>query len=430
MWLLLAVCSLAQPKDGKAHVTFHTGVENATVSLLLADQTVSALGPADREITVPLPSSEGDVTLLFQAPGYKDQPLKLKSTDLANMVELNVDMIPNHLPWGEIAIGVALVLCTAGGLWVFWQKRKQVPLPTLTGMDPETLSFELHARALREQGYEVTRELGRGGMAIVYEAQRVGSLDGMPLALKLLNRELSHDEVAMQRMRREIKVMKELVHPGIVPLHDYGEVLHQQQYLVMEKVEGKSLRDVLDREGLSIPTVLQYAGTILEAVGYAHERGILHRDLKPDNIMVRSDGKTQVLDFGIARSTSQNTFMTMDDSIVGTPAYMPPERFNGEFTQNSDQYALGLMFLEMLTGSHPMGNLMDIGQVMHRQMFVMPDSPSTTVPQVWPELDAWVMKMIAKAPDDRFPSLFHAREALREVVAAGGVAAEPLSPLY
>lgn len=305
--------------------------------------------------------------------------------------------------WGLVLVGGLTCLAGATVFLVRRSRKKawQAPRPDPVGAPNQ------HEAALRDQGYELMGELGRGGMAVVFEARRTGS--DAPLALKLLHREVGLDSDAINRMRREIKVMRELQHPTIVPLYDFGDV-NGQYFLVMEKVDGQSLKKRLAEGRLSQEEATRFIHMLLQGVTYAHNKDIVHRDLKPDNVMLRPDGRLQILDFGISRSTTANTFETMDNSVLGTPAYMAPERFSGVANKASDQYALGLIFYELLCGVAPVPNDIDIAQIITKQLFEVPPEPSTVDADVAKSMDFLVMTMIAKDPVKRFPSMDSALE--------------------
>ncbi|MFN8608073.1 MAG: serine/threonine-protein kinase [Vulcanimicrobiota bacterium] len=306
--------------------------------------------------------------------------------------------------WAAALAG--LLVCLAGALAFWLRRRSQQPDWRAPQADPVGAP-SAHAQALAGLGYILGEELGRGGMAVVYNATRQGS--DTPLALKLLHREVGLDQDAINRMRREIKVMRELTHPAIVPLYDFGDV-NGQYYLVMEKVEGQSLKKRLEQGRIPQEEAIRFIHMLLQGVAYAHNKDIVHRDLKPDNIMLRADGRLQILDFGISRSTTANTFETMDNSVLGTPAYMAPERFSGVANQASDQYALGLIFYELLCGQAPVPAHLDVAQIITRQLFDTPPEPGSLDADVPKSLDFLVMTMISKDPVKRFPSVDAALE--------------------
>jgi serine/threonine protein kinase len=250
-------------------------------------------------------------------------------------------------------------------------------------------------------GYTLQGELGRGGTAVVYSARH--NPTGQAYAIKLLKAEPAMDQDAAARMRREIKLMRDLQHPGIVSLCDFGE-FRGQLYMVLEKINGCTLRDHLQRARPSLAEALHHSQSLLEAMAYAHGRSVIHRDLKPENLMVNENGQLRLLDFGFSRSAQRNTFETMDNSVAGTPAYMAPERLMCQTTPASDQYSLGLIAYEMLTG-RPAIPPLDVTAVITKQLQETPPSPRSLDGSVPEPIDRFVMKLIAKKPEDRFESM-------------------------
>ncbi|MBX3172765.1 MAG: protein kinase [Candidatus Eremiobacteraeota bacterium] len=372
---------------------------------------------------------QSTIFLRLEKDGYEPLALTMLAGQFVNGAELPSDG-PARLyqtwegwfkQWGPALAG--LLACAVGGaVFLVRRSRKkawQAPRPDPVGAPNQ------HEAALRDQGYELLGELGRGGMAVVFEARRTGS--DAPLALKLLHREVGLDSDAINRMRREIKVMRELQHPTIVPLYDFGDV-NGQYFLVMEKVDGQSLKRRLLEGRLSQEEAVRFIHMLLQGVTYAHNKDIVHRDLKPDNIMLRPDGRLQILDFGISRSTTANTFETMDNSVLGTPAYMAPERFSGVANKASDQYALGLIFYELLCGVAPVPNDIDIAQIITKQLFEVPPEPSTVDADVPKSMDFLVMTMIAKDPVKRFPSMDAALEQFYKAFPAMRPVSTPVMP--
>jgi serine/threonine-protein kinase len=197
--------------------------------------------------------------------------------------------------------------------------------------------------------YRIERELGRGGMAVVYLAEDLR--DGGTVAVKVLRREIT-GIFGSGRFGREIRILQRLRHPAIVPVLDAYEspTLH---YYVMPYVPGESLRDRLAREGpLPLDSVLSIAGALAGALDYAHSQGVLHRDIKPGNVLL-AEGRAVVCDFGFARAIEIAAGDTLSSSglVLGTPAYMSPEQaMGGEIDQRTDIYALGCVIYEMLAG--------------------------------------------------------------------------------
>lgn len=280
----------------------------------------------------------------------------------------------------------------------------------LKSLLPMSLLWARRGRRTSESGipgYKLMEELGRGGTAVVYSAVHKGKA----CAVKLMK--ANPDADASARMRREIKLMRQLSHPGIVGLKDWGE-MNGQVYMVMEKVEGETLRNRLMRQRPTREEALRHCEELLEALSYAHSKEVMHRDLKPENLMVQKDGRLRLLDFGFSRNVHQNTFQTLDSSVAGTPAYMAPERLMCINTPASDQYSAGLIVYEMLTGEPAVPAGLDMSAVITRQFQETPPSPGSLDPTLPAWIDAFVMKLLAKRPEERFVSAQAALEAFRK----------------
>lgn len=200
--------------------------------------------------------------------------------------------------------------------------------------------------------YRIIKEIGRGGMAVVYEGLHL-VLD-KKVAIKVLHGRLGVDEAFRQRLIREAKAAAKLDHPNIVQIYD-AEMSDECDYIVMEDVEGKDLKTIIEQEGaLSVGRILNIAIQIADALRCAHEHGIVHRDIKPQNILIGKDDKVKVTDFGIARATGSST-ITLTGTTIGTPEYMSPEQAEGEreLDKRSDIYSLGIVMYEMVSGKVP-----------------------------------------------------------------------------
>jgi dienelactone hydrolase len=272
---------------------------------------------------------------------------------------------------------------------------------------PEALAAALHDR------YRLERELGRGGMATVYLAHDVKH--DRPVALKVLRPELG---VALggERFQREIRFAARLQHPHILSVYDSGEAAGAL-WFTMPYVEGESLRDRLHRAGqLPLDDALRVAREAAEALGFAHEHGVVHRDIKPENILLTRDGNTLVADFGIARAADPGAGqqLTATGMAVGTPAYMSPEQAAGaaELDGRSDIYSLGCVLYEMLTGEPPFtGNT---PQSVIAKRFTEPAPPVARLRnRVPPAIEAAVAKALSREPADRFATATELAAALR-----------------
>ena len=250
--------------------------------------------------------------------------------------------------------------------------------------------------------YEVLAELGRGGMATVYLAHEI-SLD-RKVAIKVMAPQLMFGEGMAERFRREARTAASLSHPHIIPIYavkEAGRVL----YFVMKFVAGRPLDDIIRQVGaLPIPMARAILAQVGSALGYAHRRGIIHRDIKPANIMIDDEGWPVVTDFGIAK-VAETQGLTMTGVAVGTPSYMSPEQCAAkEVTGRSDQYSLGIVAYEMITGKQPF--VADTAMAIMWQHFNDPPRPIREHrPECPPELEAAVLRMIEKQPDKRWPSI-------------------------
>jgi DNA-binding response OmpR family regulator len=247
--------------------------------------------------------------------------------------------------------------------------------------------------------YEVVSVLGRGGMGTVYRARDLELDDDV--AIKTLRPELLSDEGSRERFKDEIRLARRISHRNVVRTHDFGES-GGVWYLTMEYVEGITVRDLLDSRGrLEVQAALALGVQLAESLVVAHEVGVIHRDIKPQNLLLDPEGVLKVMDFGIARLAERSSGITEAGLIVGTPAYMSPEQITGEpVDQRSDLYAAGAVLYECLTGRAPIDAL-NMVSLFARVLSEEPVAPSTLVPDVPPAVDDLVLQLLAKHPDDR-----------------------------
>ncbi len=251
-----------------------------------------------------------------------------------------------------------------------------------------------------DKRYVIQRKLGSGGMADVFLAEDQEL--GRRVALKLLDERHASDEQFVERFRREAQSAAGLNHPSIVSIFDRGYA-EGTYYIAMEYLDGRTLKELLVRNGPTpIPIAIDYARQILGALAFAHRHGIVHRDIKPHNIVVGSDGRLKVTDFGIARSGASQ--MTEAGSIVGTAQYLSPEQARGApVDPRSDLYSLGIVLYEMLTGNVPFTGDTPV-EIAMKHLSQIPEPPSEMRPEVPHDLDAIVMRALAKDPDQRYGS--------------------------
>ncbi|MEP6766305.1 MAG: serine/threonine-protein kinase, partial [Gemmatimonadaceae bacterium] len=315
-------------------------------------------------------------------------------------------------------------------------------MPDSPDASDQDAELRAHVQRALAATYEVDQEIGRGGMGIVYRAKdkRLKRF----VAIKLLPPELSFRRDVRSRFLREAETAAQLSHPNIVPIYSVDEV-ENLVFFVMACVDGDNLATRLkDRGPLPIDQVRRVLTEVAEALAYAHTRGVIHRDIKPDNILMDGvDGRALVTDFGIARAASgdgDSARLTATGIAIGTPAYMSPEQASGErdVDGRSDLYSLGIVAYQMLVGEPPFtGNTTPVLLVKHLAETPIPvEQRRADIP---PDLSRIVMRLLQKSPDHRFPDANDLVQALKSgivpatplgtpAVAAAGTARNAWSP--
>src|SRR5436309_1403141 len=280
---------------------------------------------------------------------------------------------------------------------------------------PDTLIDRIFDRR-----YRLVRKLGTGGMGAVYLAEDEEL--GRRVAIKMLDERHAQDEQFVERFRREAKNAAGLSHPNIVSIYDRGEA-EGTYYIAMEYLEGRTLKELIVTKGPTpIPVAIDYARQMLGALGFAHKNGIVHRDIKPHNVVVAPDGRVKVTDFGIARSGASQ--MTEAGSIIGTAQYLSPEQARGApVDQRSDLYSVGIVLYEMLTGTVPFTGETPL-EIAMKHLSDTPRPPSLLRPDIPPDLDMVVLRALAKSPEDRFQTAEEMDAELGRVASGVGVTAE------
>ncbi len=247
--------------------------------------------------------------------------------------------------------------------------------------------------------YEITELIGVGGMAEVYKG--VDVIDNKPVAIKILKKEYAENEEFLRRFRNESKAVAVLSHPNIVKIYDMG-FSEKLQYIVMEYIDGITLKEYIEEEKvLTWKDTVHFVIQILRALQHAHDKGIVHRDIKPQNIMMFSDGTIKVMDFGIAKF-SREEGRTATDQAIGSVHYISPEQARGDVTDaKSDIYSVGAMMYEMLSGKKPFDSDNPVAiAVMH--MNDIPERPRAINPNIPDGMEEIVLKAMEKAPEDRY----------------------------
>ncbi|ADU51037.1 serine/threonine protein kinase with PASTA sensor(s) [Thermaerobacter marianensis DSM 12885] len=269
--------------------------------------------------------------------------------------------------------------------------------------------------------YRVTGLLGGGGMAVVYKA--TDEVTGETVAVKALRSEFVSDAAFLRRLRREAEAVRRLSHPGVVAVRDVGEDAGQP-FLVLEYVEGITLKQhIREKAPLPLREAVHIACRVLAVLEHAHQHGVIHRDVKPQNILMTADGRVMVTDFGIARASGTTTTVVDQGAMVGTAQYFAPEQARGmPASERSDLYAVGIILFEMLTGRLPFDGDTPVAVAM-QHLGQEPPLPSALNPAVPRALEAIVLKALEKNPDRRYPSAAAMRHDLENFLAGRPVAA-------
>jgi predicted Ser/Thr protein kinase len=250
--------------------------------------------------------------------------------------------------------------------------------------------------------YELEEHVGSGGMSRVYRAH--DRLLERTVALKILHEHYSQDDEYVERFRREARAVAQLAHPNIVTVIDRGE--HEgRQFIVFEYVDGENLKQLVTREGpLPAKQVIELGLQVASALSSAHDRGVVHRDVKPQNVILSEDGMPKVTDFGIARSADVAS-VTLTGTVMGTSEYLPPEQARGEPVDvRSDVYSLGAILYELCTGRVPFPGENPVSVAMRHLHEPVP-SVRDRRPDIPPRLDAAIRRAMAKDPAERFGSM-------------------------
>ncbi|SFP87243.1 serine/threonine protein kinase [Amycolatopsis arida] len=273
----------------------------------------------------------------------------------------------------------------------------------------------MSAPRLLSNRYELGDTLGYGGMSEVHHGHDVRL--GREVAVKILRADLARDPQFQERFRREAQNAAALNHPAIVAVYDTGETQTEYgplPYIVMEYVEGRTLRDIVKTEGpMSQKRAMEVMADVCAALDFSHRHGIVHRDVKPANVMITKNGAVKVMDFGIARAMHDGqSAMTQTAAVIGTAQYLSPEQARGESVDaRSDVYAAGCVLYELVTGEPPFTGDSPVA-VAYQHVREDPQPPSAINPAVSPELDAVVLKALAKGPANRYQSAAEMRSDL------------------
>ncbi len=439
-WVLLALLWFATtPASAEVRrVVFHTSPPGVEVwAEVVSDGNGLLLGHADAPILMDLDNlrhhfaEHGDFILTFRQDGYIAHSEHIaagyfdRNTEYPPAGLVHLDPVNAWIPWRDWlrrhAAPVVLGGLAAGFVaWLALRHWKRVQAENLRGRRLLSLAATADTTdslVLKTVGrYRLLRRIGQGGSAAVYhgrpaDAAELETVDADSVAIKLLHADLTREESYRRRFEREIKISMTLSHPSIVRLIDWGEQ-DGRLYLVMEFLQGRSLRALLGRGPASVEQTLSWLEPIMRAIHYAHQRGVVHRDLKPENVFVTDSGAVKVLDFGIARADGR-TRITETGAVFGTYAYLPPERLEATRGDDprSDQYTLGLIAYEMLAGHLPFEGE-DTAQMVLRQMLTAPRPLNEARPDLPEAICVAVMRMLERDPSCRYATVEDAWKAL------------------
>jgi serine/threonine protein kinase len=274
--------------------------------------------------------------------------------------------------------------------------------------------------------YQILEEIGRGGMAIVYRAYQP-SLNRY-VAVKVLPSQFAFDEQFVERFQREARAAAGLRHPNIVVIHDVG---HQEgtYYLVMEYLQGRTLKQLIEEEGpLPQRRVARIVEQLADALDYAHQRGFVHRDVKPANIFVGEGDRVTLTDFGIAKAASETQHLTRTGTLMGTPEYMSPEQAEGgRVDHRTDLYALGVVLYQMLVGRVPFSATTPHA-VLYKHVHEPPPPPKQINPKLSSAVESLILRAVAKRPEQRFQRGRELTVAMQAALAGKAPARPPPIP--
>jgi len=261
--------------------------------------------------------------------------------------------------------------------------------------------------------YQIVAPLGEGGMAAVYKAYQPAM--ERYVAMKVLPRHLADDTQFVARFQREAKLLAHLQHPHILPVFDYGQA-EGYTYIVMPLVQTGTLTDTLQRSPLPLPRIRQVISQVGEALDYAHRRGLVHRDVKPSNILIDESGNSLLTDFGLARMVEATVNLTTSGTMMGTPAYMSPEQGSGQkIDARSDIYSIGVVLYEMATGRVPYRAETPVAVVFKHIHDPLP--PPRTFNRDLPEaVERVILKALSKRPEDRYQTAGDMVQAIRVAI--------------
>jgi len=410
VWRILLLSILLGVSPARAE-TERFKINSSPQGAIVTDQNSRQLGVTGGEVQIDFKNyGDGPCELVLRLDGYKEvvKNVKRVSFDEQRTLPETISLPKASQPltrWLWV-----LPVAVAGAVGFAGRNRRVISEPA--GVTEAMGTGSLAGQSLGR--FQLVDQVGAGGMATVYRALPLGSQNANEVvAVKVMRRELLGDSDMADRFRREIKLTATLNHPNIVRVVDWGDE-NEVTYLVMEWMDGGTLRGLFRNEMVALKDVWDALGPICSALQLAHTRGIIHRDLKPENIMVTKNGQIKVTDFGLAREGEADR-ITRTGSVLGTPAYMAPEQIQGDSPAPAmDQYAIGVIGFELLTGRLPFSDV-DPVQLIFKTISEVPPPPSQ-FRDLPPQVDRVILTMLEKLPQNRFTNLEQAGRELRSAL--------------
>jgi len=435
--LLCVESNISAEEPGIVELTIYTWPKGAQIHLLGGASAPEPIGRSNQKLIFNMQRFKGQSSfdLQFHLWGYKNHLQNVKVLSIApvkgefrypqdSVIQLQ-PIIPVVIPAiylvKENPVMTVVIVAAAASLlfFVVIPKRRKVnaaldraakweAIRTKMGDDDPFIGLKLGE-------YRLIEKLGAGGMGAVYKAVPDETLsEKESVAIKFMKPEVTEDEEFVRRFNREVQVTSKLDHPSILRIITWGQE-DKRMYMVMELIKGSTLKGKIVKGGMSYGNFRKYYFPVLEALEYAHGKDIIHRDIKPDNIMLTEGGRIKVMDFGLAKGNQYST-ITVSGSAIGTPAYMAPEQITGKPQDSrSDQYSLGVLAWEMLAGRRPFDDESTINIVL-KHLSEAPPSLKEARPDLPDEMNRIIMKMLEKEPGQRYKTLGEVKAAMEQAL--------------